>query len=128
MNNPTLGVNLDSRPSGPSPSIITETFHVTDSAASDWASSAQPQSTASVISQLRKEFLEGTSVAEQSSVTKKDPPKTNKYLRPENRWTKPTLPNNAAGATPSDNVNENMTDVVQGYVVQPAQMSTAISP
>ena len=125
MNNPTLGVNLDSRPSGPSPSIITETFHVTDSAASDWASSAQPQSTASVISQLRKEFLEGTSVAEQSSVTKKDPPKTNKYLRPENRWTKPPLPNNAAGATPADNVNENMSDVVQGYVVQPAQMHKA---
>ena len=121
MNNPSLGVDIERRPPGRIENLPSPTGPVTESfpeafAETDGIDGKGTAVTKTVISQLRKDFLEGTTTT-QPTVNKKEPPKTNKYLRSENRWTKPSPGSNA--------VNENMTDVVQGFVVQPAQMHKA---
>ena len=75
------------------------------------------------VMQLRKEFLEGTTtsnspssaVTASATVSPKtaDPPKTNKYLRPENRWSKPT---NLRASGTLDQADSVTTDMVQGFV------------
>ena len=76
--------------------------------------------------QLRKEFLEGTTTSNSPSAavttaaaatvspkTADHPPKTNKYLRPENRWSKPS---NLRASGTLDQADSVTTDMVQGFV------------